>query len=532
MQHPSTRFQIATACALFILLGAALIPYAGVQNDEALFTLPLYQLNPGEFSISIFHVHVPLMIMSYVGTLKTLIYAPILAWFGPNVWTVRLPMVLAGALTIFAFYRLTLRSAGFTAALLAAFLLATDPSFLLTDTFDWGPVALEHLLLVTGCLFLVHFAQPSVSFRVSMWNLALGFFFFGLALWDKAIFLWALAGVVCGGALVFWPEVRKALRPRLIATAAAAFLFGALPFVVYNIRHLNATVDANAHLEARAGIAPKFHMMGATLDGSALFGFIPESYWGDHPRPAQSRRGRLAEWIGDRSGQHRRGGMEIALIVALLAVPWWWRSRAARFSLVFMMVATAAMFLTRGAGTAVHHSVLLWPFPQFFVAIVLSLLPWRAILPAAGAVLVALNLLVVNQYISDFERDGAAGNFTDALFPLSSALPSGRPIYVMDWGMINTLALLHQGRLPLNEAHGFIRQRRANQIQRQIIQRMLADSSAIFLDHVPSREVFSGIRVRLDRAAAANGYQEAPVQTIFDSNGRPVFEMFRFRKIG
>lgn len=218
MTHPSTRFLVLAPCGLFILLGAALLPYAGVQNDEALFAAPLYEQNSKDFCISLFHHQAPMMVMSYVGTLKTLIYMPILHFFGSSVWSVRLPMVLAGALTVFFLYSLVLLSAGRAAALLAAFLLASDPSFVLTDTFDWGPVALEHLLLVTACFLLVRFARESVSMR----DLALGFFCLGLGLWNKAIFVWALAGLSCAVVVVFHREIGKLLRPRTALVVGAS----------------------------------------------------------------------------------------------------------------------------------------------------------------------------------------------------------------------------------------------------------------------------------------------------------------------
>ena len=95
-------------------------------------------------------------------------------------------------------------------------------------------------------------------------------------------------------------------------------------------------------------------------------------------------------------------------------------SRAARFSLVFLVVAWVSMAFTRGAGGSVHHAILLWPFPHMFIAAVFGRRSSVAL--AAGLVLVLFNLLVVNQYAYQFERNGAAGNFTDAINTLSDAL--------------------------------------------------------------------------------------------------------------
>lgn len=534
MTHISTHLRLFRALAvplaaslLFILLGAIVIPYAGVQNDEALFAAPLYEMNSKDFCFTAFHHQIPIMVMSYIGTLKTLLYVPILAIFGSSVWSVRLPMVFIGATTIFLFYHLSL-SAGRRTAWLAAFLLATDPSFLLTNTFDWGPVALQLFLLVTGCFFLVRFARRFVS----MQDLFIGFFCLGLGLWNKAVFSWALAGLVCAGLAVFWPEVRKALRPRFAAVAAAAFLLGALPFVIFNLRHPNATFESNARFES-INVTWKLPEERKTLNGSALFGFLTTRESDEHSKTVFSRRGRVAVWIRTHLGEHRENGLEYVLLLALLAVPWWWRSRAARFSLIFSVVAWVAMAITRDAGNSVHHCVLIWPFPQLFVAATLSRARWTS---AIAAAVIAANLLVVNQYVFDFERDGAGTNFTDALFPLSSALADPvspndeHPIYVVDWGMLNTLALFHQGRLLLRPDDSPFSTDTPSESDLRAIAFMFSDPAAIFVGHVPSREVTQGVDERLERAAAESGLRKELIRGIADSNGRPVFEVFRLVK--
>jgi 4-amino-4-deoxy-L-arabinose transferase-like glycosyltransferase len=528
----STPFLILSACVLYILLGTCFIPYAGVQNDEALFSIPLYLFNPKDLSISIFHRHVPLMVMSYVGTLKTFLYAPILRICGANVWSVRLPMVLAGAATIYFFYNLARQAAGTSAAVLGSFLLATDPIFVLTDTFDWGPVALEHFLLVTGCLSLLRFAQSD-----SMLPLAGGFFFLGLALWNKAVFFWALGGLLFGATIVFRREVLARLTAGNFGIAAAAFLVGALPFVLYNVRHPNATLGSTAHFEA-ANFAPKFAMVRGAVNGSGLLGYLAMPDWADHPKPVSSRRGKVALWTVKHLGAMHKNLMEYAFVLALLAVPWWWRLRAAWFSLLFMAVTWTAMAVTNGAGGAIHHAVLLWPFPQFFIAVALASLPWPRMVAGGVAVLVLANLVVLSQYLLDFERDGASSVFSDALFPLSRAFADPntaaigvveQPIYVMDWGMANTLALFYRGRLLVRPADGPFQKDSPSSGEREIIHAMLSDPNALFVDHVREKHIFPNVRVRLDRAVADAGYREVPLETISDSNGRPEFEIFRVR---
>ena len=219
---------------LFIVLGFVLIPYNGLEADEVLFAQPLHGLMDPTFAIHVFHHLVPLMVIPYIGTLKTFIYWPLSWMFSSSVYFVRLPMVLVGAATILVFYKWAGIFAGPRAALLAAVVLATDPTFLLTDTFDWGPVALQHLLLVSGCLL------------IARGRLSWGAFLFGLALWNKTIFLWTLAGLVLASLVVCHAAVRAVLADRRQwSRAALAFVLGALPLLVFNVKHPNATLGNN-----------------------------------------------------------------------------------------------------------------------------------------------------------------------------------------------------------------------------------------------------------------------------------------------
>ena len=102
MKDITTRVYVAALCCLYFALGAVLVPLAGIQNDEALFSIPIYQ-HLQEFQIQIGRHVIPLMVMSYIGTLKTAIYWLLFRLVPPNAWSVRLPMLLLGSITIFLF---------------------------------------------------------------------------------------------------------------------------------------------------------------------------------------------------------------------------------------------------------------------------------------------------------------------------------------------------------------------------------------------------------------------------------------------
>ena len=131
--------------------------------------------------------------------------------------------------------------------------------------------------------------------------------------------------------LVFWPEMKRSLKPRIAVVAAAAFLCGALPLVIYNVTHASATVTENAHLDPQS-VSGKWIQVRLAANGSSLFGYIAGDE-GPNPKTPESLRGRAAVWIHNRLGDHRSTGFYYVFGALLLAAPWWWKYRAARFSL-------------------------------------------------------------------------------------------------------------------------------------------------------------------------------------------------------
>ena len=81
----------------FFLAGMAVIPYAGIQNDEALFAAGIYSPETIRNSIRIFDHPIATMLMSYLGALKCWIYAPIFAVWQPSIYSLRVPVLVLGA---------------------------------------------------------------------------------------------------------------------------------------------------------------------------------------------------------------------------------------------------------------------------------------------------------------------------------------------------------------------------------------------------------------------------------------------------
>jgi Dolichyl-phosphate-mannose-protein mannosyltransferase len=527
-------------CALFfVLIGFAFSPQAGIQNDEALFASAIHQ-RPGSLDafdgFKVGRHRIPTMLMSYLGALKSWIYVPIFRFWRPSPASLRIPMILAGGATIWVFWSLLRRIAGYRAAAAGCVLLATDTLFLMTTCFDWGPVVLQHLLMVSGVLFLVRFHQEGRQRRF----LAAGFFLLGLGLWDKALFGWILSGMAVAAVATFPKELWKYLTVHNLAISILAFLVGCAPLVRYNLRHPLETFRANAGYSA-GDIPGRIFLLRMTLAGRALFGYIPRDDAAGHPRAAQTALERGSVWLSDKTGGQESSLFPWAMAAALLLTPWLWFTPARRplaFSLIAMLIAFAQMLFAKGAGGSVHHIILLWPLPAFFVAIATAEAS-RRIGPAGKPLLATIlalvagsSLLVTNEYFARLARNGPAVVWTDAIYPLSDYLSrvKARAIYMDDWGMLDTLHMLSRGRLPLRVGSDPLSKPQLGPEDKGVVFARMAEVGAIFVGHTDGDELFPGVNAKLRSLAGEAGYRREMLAEIPDRNGRTMFEVFRFER--
>jgi 4-amino-4-deoxy-L-arabinose transferase-like glycosyltransferase len=527
------RIAIAT-CIWFFFAGQMFIPLLGIQSDEALFASPILEPKWSEYALTIGHRHVALMLMTYLGTLKTLLYKPLLRWFGTGAWSVREPMVLAGVVSIWLFYRLLRRIAGERAAVVGACLLAADTMYLLSSVYDWGPVALQHLLTVGGMLLVVRSAQEK---RPSL--LAAGCFLFGLALWDKALASWILSSMAVGAVLTGWREARALLRPRSAGLAAGAFVLGALPLLVYNGLNHGETFRGNAHFDTSQA-ASKTEILMQTIRGSALEGVLI-----DQVRPVgvahpedffQSASATVAET----AGHPTRNLIPYALICALLLTPLsrGRELRVALFAWIAMILAWGQMVSTAHAGGSVHHAILLWPAPYIAMAVPMSAASrriGRAGLPALAAVTALLamsSVLVTNEYYYRIARMGGPPAWSDGIWTLTEYLQGSTApfVFCLDWGLLDSLRLTGHGRIPVRDGTEHTARPQLNAEDREALRRMLAIPGALFVGHPKDSEIFAGDTAKFLQEAADEGLRPRRVITIGDSFGRPTFEVYAIER--
>ncbi|HEY7389905.1 MAG TPA: glycosyltransferase family 39 protein, partial [Bryobacteraceae bacterium] len=518
------------------------MPLLGIENDEALFGNVFYEPRGGGYAYHLGRSHLPLMILSYLGTLKSWIYKPIYGLLGIGVTSTRVPVAVLGAASIWLFYRLLDRIAGRRAALIGCGLLATDAVYLLTSTFDWGPVALQHVLVLGGALLLVRFWQRRDKSGDKL-ALAGGFFLFGLALWDKALAIWVLSGMAVAALVTLPKQIAQVTTWRHVGIAGLSLVVGAFPLILYNIHTRGGTLHGNAVADT-AGAPAKVGALADTIRGSGLFGYLsPEDWQTPQPRTKGDWLERASTKVASASRGPYRSLQLYGLLLAVLLIPLA-RGAALRtliFFLVTFAVAWVQMALTAHAGNAMHHTILLWPLPQAIMAVSFASASRRlgaAGIPAIAAVTATLmvsGLLLMNSYFARMVRNGGAISWTDAIFPLSEYMKKtpATEVFCLDWGFLDSLRLLSDGKLPVRVGEDPIQKPELTDADRERLTDMISNPEHVFIAHEKPFEFYPGLAEKLTLFAAAHGgYRKETLAAISDSNGRPTFEVFRFYGTG
>jgi hypothetical protein len=523
-------------CIFFFCAGHSFIPRLGFEDDETLFAEGIYSPRAELYSLHIGRSHVPIMLMSYLGALKSIVLRPILVTFGVGLRTVREPMLLAGVASLWLFFLLLRRTGGNLAAYIGCALLAFDSLYLLTNAFDWGPVALQHLLLIGAAVLLARFFYTRGNAA-----LAGSAFLIGLALWDKALAVWILSGLALGGVLTFPRQILDVLTPRRAAIFLLALIIGALPLILYNVSSRGGTFEGNFQKNI-AEIPGKGLFLINSFSGDGLFGWMTEEDWKTpQPRQPDGAIERASAAISALFGHPRHSIFFYAFVLALLISP---LAGATQFRFVLLafialLVAWIQMAANQNTGGSIHHTILLWPLPQFIVATSFAGVAarfGRAGIRAAAAVTAVVALssgLVMNEYHYQMARAGGAKSWNDAIFPLARYLrqqPAATWSFTLDWGMLDQLRLLERGKLHLAVGSDQVSKPELTADDRAYLTAIVGAPTSLFLAHTPDFEFFQGNAQKLTQFAASIGYRRETVATIPDSFGRSVFEVYRFVK--
>lgn len=516
--------------ALLTFLAVRNIDVPGLNYDEAIYghfakrfltgesgSAPEAAPLPASQEVRLFGRPFPLFLQAYLGALKSWMLLPGLALFGFDMAALRMT-VMAWALVGLLFYMLWLRRLlGAGAAALGGFVLALDPSFYFISICDWGPVVPSFFCRFAGFFFAVRWWQERRGSDLFLAGLALGLGLFGK--FDFAVFL---AG--CGAALllIYFAEIRQALRerPAQAAWGGAGFVLGSA-LVARTIPIIARSVLAGSSRPTDA--MEKAWTFRTMFDGSYFYRLM------DHG-------GRFDLMYETPSPAWGPFGLVFALAFALLGVAVL-RGRQRKNELrkperflEFLLLSAALVLLgiwILPAATRIHHWALVFPLPHAIV-VTAAVRLWReerrGLRLLAGAAVAAVlggHLMTIQKTERLLAETGGRGLWSNALNAFAAEIRDRKDLTIVsyDWGFHAPLAFLTDGPRLLEPIWAELPASRFA---------IPTTPDVIHLVHAQDARVFPPLSGPLLRRVAATDPRKVSVRVYSDRTGRPVFFAIRF----
>ena len=524
------RLFLVIASALFLGLATYQLILPGLHYDEAFEAVPALQLVLGQPTttfrgngISIGGLLFPLMTQDYIGAINTYAAIPFLGLLGVNSIGLRALGVVIGWLTLWLTFRLAAGLYGSPAAILAALLLAVNPSFVF-----WS----RQGVFVTSVTAAIGLGAALAWLR--WWRTGgrcyamLGAFLLGLGLYAKLLFLWFIFALGLACLLLNLDRWRYAIG-RLVngpwGWSGLAFVLGSAPLIVYNLQtggtlasigsNLTLSYYGTNNLAFGSNLLERVRQFGALLAGNH-FWYLGQAH---------------ASWLN-------LGLFGLALGVTLWLAVSAPRGQARRAVLPFVVIGGVilASCVTVSALWVTHFAILA-PWPPLAIAAAADLFVRRSrlYLPQWRVNLALLLALVIigASWLTDLATDlryhaalavsGGLGAHSDAGEDLARWLAAderrGMPVVAMDWGIAAPVTFLTQGKVTPVEAFGYAWETDADFAAR--LERFIENPASIYLWRSPDEIIFDRSR-DFKRLYEAHDLEEDILEAFYEHSGRPV----------
>ena len=538
MAAKPSYFWIALALALYLIFSLTFLQRPGLQYDEVNFVNAALGNENGLFvawSAKIFGRKLPLMIMEYIGALKSGLYVPIFKIFGTSAITARLPVVGIGLITLLFSYVLFRRMFDRGIAIVGLLLFATDPTFIFANKLDWGPVSLMLVLELSSLYFMWRWMTEG-----KRCFLALAGFLFGLGLYNKIIFIWFLIAFSVALLLYYRENFKKLLQWRQLRCFLPAFLLGCLPLLAFNIDVPMGTFRGRPVVTS-PGIDTflyRYLLVRGTLDGSGVYYLVN---YGDVGNPSDILKTPLAGQ-GDRiiralAGLSwvRRSPLPLALAgsLALILVLWGLGRLRGKKEILFMgthLLVIALLICLNEKATGAQHVIAFYPFVFIVIAYsICELGRWIAKSQTAAGVFMCVCLLPLisaqtvldARYLESFQAKGGCGFWSDAIYDLASFVREnpGKNYLLMEWGFSNQLVLLSNGRIQYEDFA--CEQNNLETCMESVLTRM----NTYFVFHVPPFET-QPLLETFKKILAKRNLQGRILRTFYQRDSQPIYIVY------
>jgi 4-amino-4-deoxy-L-arabinose transferase-like glycosyltransferase len=454
---------------------------------------------------------VPLNIYPYIGALKSWLYAPIFSLFGTSAATVRIPVVIIVSASLLLLYLAIRGLVNRPVALLTVVLMAFDQSLFWYTRNDVGPSALEFACKCAALLCAARFYQR----RNLRWVVLL-LVVLGLGVFNKLNFIWLIdAAAVVSLLVVFSHRESWAAMRRTIVVWFGGL---ALIFVVAGAYYLH------------------YHIGGLTGGGTEAGSFAAR--WSQFIRGSAAILSGTSFYDSALASVGPRllvGAMMLALFAtgAIASVGRWrWRSPAvAGMALAPVFLALQCLFTYQAVSG--WHYIAIYPFfdvvaayGAYTIASALFRSPVRVatLLALVGTAGLAYDGLLFATYSRALTKEPRDSSWSPAIYGLSRYI-GHQPgtVFSTDWGIANPLLTLSPSRRYRDAFSAW----NTTGNPARLIGAEVAETPGpkLFVTHAPRKLQFKQTRVKLLEASP----RLSLIKTINGVDGRPVFEVYRWR---
>lgn len=518
MMESIDRLGLVLALIFFIALGSWNLNLPGIHYDEAreaginamefLRGLPLTAFRGAQVQVG--PVGIPLMVQDYIGALNVFLSLPFLGVIGIKVEALRLYALSIGAGTVFLTWVLARKLCGPPAGMVAALLLALNPSFVFWSRQGIFVTNITSLFLVASLLCGIRWWEKGKT--RDLYCLAL---LWGLGFYSKAIFLWAILAM----ALFAVPGLlRRPLSIREIAHILVIFLLPLVPLFAFNamtrgtilaiFRNLRFSYYGVNNLSWGNNVLIRLKQIVSLLKGDHLW-YLGGSF--SNP---------IAPWAS--------GGLVLITLVLVLTRKASPRALLPAFIASIMVMESAFTI----SGLFITHYFFIIPLLILSAGIGVALL-LRSFGPLRFARIMAIAVLILwagedfyatMRYHRALASCGGHSSHSDAVYELAGYLLARKEstVVALDWGIDAPIRFLTRGEVRPVEIFGYESFHAPDPGFAERASLFLS-SGAIFIAHAPEDTVFKGRVEALENLAHEKGLKLKMIALLRERSGRPIY---------
>ena len=474
---------------------------------------------PGTHVLKVFGRPFPLFVQTYLGALNCWMLMPAVAIFGADVSVLRAATLGWSLVALLVFMLWVCRWLGWRTAAVAGTVLALDPAYFFLGVLDWG-AAVPSLLCRFASFLMVLLWWRDHRLRFAF----LAGLFAGLGLFNKIDFAVLLVGAGGAGLILFVRPLWVLLRARPVAIGAAflGFALGAGP-MIFAARRVLAIVAAEGTSYEAGELGEKVNTTLAMYDGSYFYRLMDVG-------------GLFEKMHEGGSPVHSLFSTGLLLAIAVIVI-FGLRKRSPhllRRNALFLIL--AALFTTIGAlllpgAVRLHHTVLVYPFPQLLVALAV-VMAWEelhgsSVARRAGRLAIAAGfLLLLCSQVRAIQRTqhlirltGGRGRWSESFDAFCAEVKNRADLTIvsLDWGFNEQLVYLTAKPTVVEPFWG---------LGRDALPTLPMATNIIYLVHPPEYSL-SPVGTRYLAAAQAAG-KDVEVKPWNDREGHAAFYTIRY----